>query len=363
MKRGFLALLMAAFCLAALPACGGAGGAAAPQDKPSVITLVPAPLWLLESSRSTDASALSAWHGEPAIEKEYGVSTYTERTYRFEEHTARVLLEQAADPSSAYGLLTYYRSDGMAPVEGMVESVIGGGQALMARGPVFLRLAVDHSETLSRLDWRNLLLAAGGSSPSAHALEQLPEALPARGMVKGSEKYILGPRAAARVLSGFPANLFGFEQGAEVRAAQYTTGHGATLTLAVIDYPTPQIARSAYQPIRDAAGKSGAFDCRRQDAYVLVVLNATSRDAARTFLGGFKVAKQYSEDQASVGPSDVWQLVQLLIANGVLIIMLSAVSLAGGVAVCVGKRLARRWFANSVFVEGEGGGIIVLNLK
>jgi hypothetical protein len=57
------------------------------------------------------------------------------------------------------------------------------------------------------------------------------------------------------------------------------------------------------------------------------------------------------------------QIVNLLFANAVLIASLAAISLVGGFMVFASKRLARKWFADSSFGEGENGGFTVLNLR
>jgi hypothetical protein len=252
----------------------------------------------------------------------------------------------------------------------MPLTLAGDGKALLVRGAAFIRVSRADRGALPEADYRILLKTVGGSLPSPRALGQLPPALPSLGLVPGSEKYVLGPVAAAHVLPFFPADLYGFEQGAEVQAAQYITGAAGKVTLAAINYPTPQIARDAFDSIASAlshkaTGDSSAFDCRRQDTYVLVVMNASSRAVADRFLDQFKVAKQISQDQ-NPGPSErseVVQLVQLLLANGVLLIGLVILSLAGGILVFAAKRLARKWFADSLFVEGRQGGLIMLNLR
>jgi Family of unknown function (DUF6599) len=368
MGRKLLTLSALTTLMLAYAAAQARDSAQSRQEKPSVITLVPAPDWRMVSSQDADATSLAAWGGDPAIEHEYGVSAYTSRSYEYEDHAARALLEQASDPSAAYGLMTFYRADGMKPAEGMPVSLMGGGKALLARGPVFIRVFVDKPETMTEFLWRRLLIAVGGPPPSAHALEQLPQPLPSRGLVRGTEQYSLGPLAAHKALPEFPAELLGFQEGAEVQTAEYSAGRDGRLTLASIDYPTPQLARDGLKTLTSALAKytpnqGPPFECRRQDAYVLVVMNAPSRAAAAHFLDGFRVTKEVERDEASQGPSDVWEVVQLLVANGILIIFLVIASLLGGVIICVGKRLARKWFADSLFVEGEGGGIIVLNLR
>jgi len=344
-------------------------GAAGAQDKGSIVTLIPAADWELTSSSSADASALGSWGGDAAIEHEYGVTAYTARSYTFANHKADVLIEQAADPSSAYGLLTFYRTPAMTALDGSPLTVAGAGKALLARGPAFIRVSVSAPEALPLGDYMALLRLIGGSPPPRRALSQLPEPLPSRGLVDGSQKYVLGPIAAAKVAPALPPNLIGFDEGAELQTGLYRTGASTgTLTLAAINYPTPQIARAEFDPINKALCQPGAeskgFACLRRDTYVLVAMNAASRALADGFLNGFTVAKTINRDQGN--PEDqgtVWQMFRLLVANGVLIMMLAAFAFAGGILVFISKRLARKWFADSIFVEAEGAGIIVLDLS
>ena len=347
-------------------ACLGSPSAYA-QDKPDMVTLAPAPEWQLTASKATDASALQRWGGDPPIEHEYGVTGFTARTYQFEGFKAEVLIEQTTDTSAGYGLLTFYRGAKMTPVPGMRLTFSAGDETLMVRGPAFLRLSVSAHDSLPERDYRALLKTAGGPPPTARVAEQLPAPLPARGLVQESEKYILGPVAAARILPTFPANLMGFEEGAEVQAADYLIGPDK-LRFIAINYPTPQIARTAFDSIKAAIGlqtgaKPGEFEVRREDTYVLVALEATSAAAALRFLDQFKVSKTISPDQVTKEHSEAMQLVNLLFANVVLIAGLAGICLFGGFMVFASKRLARKWFSNSAFVEGENGGFTILNLR
>jgi Family of unknown function (DUF6599) len=342
--------------------------AASAGEKPTIVTLIPAAAWQMISSQPADATALTRWGGDAAIEHEYGVTSFIERKYEFDNHIASALVEQAPDASSAWGLLTFYRTAAMADVAGLPLSVTGPGGALLARGRYFIRVSRPPNYPLSESDYRALLRAVGGSPPSQRVLQDLPPALPFRGMIRGSEKYLLGPVAVARVLPSFPTNLIGFDRSAEVQVAQYSTGSSTPLTLVAIAYPTPQIARLAFDTIRNGLGDGPTattnLECRRQDTYVFVALNAATRQAAAHFLDEFKVAKTMSEDQPY--PSDqplALQLLNLLLGNAMLIMALLLFSVVGGLVVFVAKRLARKWFANSVWVEGENGGIIVLKLQ
>jgi len=340
--------------------------AAHAQDKPTVVTIIPNLDWQLESSVTVDPSVLAQWGGDAAIEREYGVKTLTARTYGFGGHTADVLMEEASDPSAAYGLWTFYRTPEMNPVRGALLTVASPGKALLVRAAMFIRISLNPQETLPEAEDRALIKSVGGPLPSARAFDQLPPSLPSHDLIRGSEKYILGPVAAARELPSFPTDVFGFDEGAEVQTARYSVGGTGALTLAAIDYPTPQIASDALDSINKALSENSRskISVRRRDTYVLMVSNAPSRGVADRFLDQFKVEKVISTDPtvADAG-NDVTALMRLLVANGIFIIMLTGLSLAGGVLVFVSKRLARKWFADSILVQGEEGGMILLNLR
>lgn len=336
------------------------------QDKPTVVSIVPSLDWQLESSATVDPSVLEHWGGDAAIEREYGVKTLTARSYGFGGHTADVLMEEASDPSAAYGLWTFYRTPEMTPVRGALLTVAGAGKTLLVRGPMFIRISLRGQETLPEGEELALLKSVGGPLPTARAFDQLPPSLPSHELIRGSEKYVLGPVAAARELPSFPTSLFGFDKGAELQIARYSVGGTGALTLAAVNYPTPQIASDAFDSIdKDLSlnGRSKMF-ARRRDTYVLMVANAPSQIAANRFLDQFKVEKVISTDPTVPdSSSDAIALMRLLIANGIFIVVLTGLSLAGGVLVFVSKRLARKWFADSVLVEAEQGGIILLNLR
>src|SRR5437763_411267 len=233
----------------------------------TVIPLVPAANWRLVGSQNLDVSAVSRWGGDPAIEREYGVKSVQYRTYQLADKLASavevvdVTLEEASDPSAAYGLLTYYQTERMSPAKGVELAVTSPEGALMARGAVFIRFDRVAGVRLSDDALRAILILVGGTRPSASAMAALPPPLPVSGLVPGSMKYLLGPEAARRVLPSFNTDLIGFEQGAEVEVADYQVGSIAAnptagskakpfltlvVTLVAITYPTPQIARERF---------------------------------------------------------------------------------------------------------------------
>jgi hypothetical protein len=299
------------------------------------------------------------------------VQSLTERTYQLDSHTAQAILEETPDLSSAYGLLTFYQTETMSPDKSMGLTVLGPRTALLVRGRVFVRVARPDVYPLSDSDFHALLVFIGGMRSASEAMIGLPAPLPGARRVPCSEKYLLGPDAARRVLPSFPAELIGFAQGAEVQSASYLTGpgDGPRARLLLINYPNPQIAREKYGGLekflrlnQDRGTES--FYGTRRGAFILVVLNSPSKGAASTLLDEFNVSQQVSWDQR---PPDrepvVVQMAKLVLGNMMLVLILVSFAVVGGILVFVSKRLTAKWFPDSPWASRDEGQIICLSLK
>jgi len=88
------------------------------------------------------------------------------------------------------------------------------------------------------------LAAAMLPSMENEPLPSLANHLPVAGLVRGSPKYAYGPQVFARAVTQVPAMAVGFHMGAEAIAAEYRLPGQQPLTLVLIEYPTPQIARN-----------------------------------------------------------------------------------------------------------------------
>lgn len=217
----------------------------ASAQRPTVIPLVPAANWHLVSSEPMGLEAIRQYGGDPAIEREYGVRMLVLRKYHLGSKQAEVLLEEALDPTAAYGLFTFYRTEALRPVQGMEMTLIGLSGAAMARGRFFIRASTIAGSQTSEDELRALLIFIGGTRPNREDAGSLPVPLPETGLLPGSEKYLLGLETARRTLPAFRTDLIGFDQGAEVQVGTYTVGRDRP-TLVAINYPTPQIARVRY---------------------------------------------------------------------------------------------------------------------
>ncbi len=340
------------------------------QEKPKsfVMPLVPAANWRQVDSHPLPLSAVSKYGGDPAVEQEYGVKGLELRTYQLDKTPAPVVVETAADATSAYGLLTFYQTSAMTPVKGIQLAVGDANQTLMGRGNKFIRFLPSKDSPPSASDFQALLIFVGGTEPSANALKELPRPMPAKGLVPGSEKYLLGLEAAKRVLHGFRADLLGFEQSAEVQLGQYQTAKG-TSTLMSISYPTPQIARirfgalTNFLGVNQDRGEDSTYG-RRNGSYVFLVLHAGNAETASALLNQFQVTEGVSWDQRYVSERTfTLQLVHMILAIFLLTIILIGACILAGVLFFLSRRFAAKFFPESQWGRTDDDQLIRLNLK
>jgi Family of unknown function (DUF6599) len=356
----FATLLNMAFCgvLASSVTLVGA-------QKTTIVNLASLPEWQVKSSRNVSLNDVRQWGVQPAVDREYGVTKVEIRTYVKGDQTLQTVLETAPDPSSAYGLLTFYQDESTKPAKGIELAVFGPEQALLARGAFFVR-AMRPSK-MPEEDFRSAVVAIAGASPSRTALALLPPSLPHQEMIPGSHKYVLGPVATQRAVPSLPANLVGFQQGAELQTSTYELD-GKHVKLIFISYPTSSIARARFAAFQQSLGvnrKSGAGAVygRLERSYILLVQDAQSRKVARQLMGRLRIEQQISWDQPPPGKPVTVQMFHLIVGNIILVLLLVGMAALTGVLLFASRRIAARWFPHSDWARGYENSIIRLNLK
>jgi Family of unknown function (DUF6599) len=357
-------------------------------EKPNVIPLATSSKWHLVISQKLATDALTDWGGDPAIEKEYGVKSVVLRTYTLypEDESVKVLVEDAADVSSAYGLFTLYRNDSMTSLKGLPLTEVGANSAVMARGQTFIRIVgpqianasarnsgadkpeISHPFPFTLSQMQTLLVLVGGSGPTPDDLRAMPGALPEAGLIEGSEKYLLGMESAKRVLPSFRSELIGFSQGAEARLATYRSG-GAKVRVLALTYPTPQIARQRFETmeklleVNKGQGASTIYG-KLTGSFVILVMDAETASLASGILDEFKSTGYITWNEPYQGDQPlVLQVVRLVLANLFLSFILAGFGLFGGILFFGSKYIARKWFPKSMWGQPDEATIIRLNLR
>ncbi|HTV54314.1 MAG TPA: DUF6599 family protein [Terriglobia bacterium] len=324
--------------------------------------------WQLTASGEATPQDLKILGRQPPVEREFGVTSVTRRTYSKEGISVTVFFEQATDPSSTYGLLTFYQSTDMHPVQGVQLAVAGPKEALMARGRYFIRVAETAGGELSHHDLHSLLVKIGGAKLTVENEEKLPQTLPKRGLVQGTEKYLLGTAAAGRVLGSFPVSAIGFEDGVEALVGTYVSG-GEKLRLLSISYPTPQLAQVKYKDIQAALHKNGSADAetvygRLQGSYALLVLNAKSAGSAQRLLNQFRLSQYLTwSPRRNPDASMAYQLVSLVLANFELIGVIAVFATLAGIVAAIVKHLIIKHFPESSLSRRQDNQLTKLKLS
>ncbi len=333
----------------------------------SVIPLVPAANWRLTGSHGLGVDEIQKYGGDPTVEREYGVKSFELRTYQLDRVQAEVVLEPAADVSAAYGLFTYYQNESMHPEKAIQLAMTGPDGCIMARGRSFMRFLRPKDSQLSENEFRALLIFGGGTRPTAYSLTNLPPPLPPSGLIPGSEKYIIGPEVARRVLHNFPTDLVRFDQGAEIQVGEYLVGSSRS-TLMELSYPDPQIARIRFGAISDSLSLNlnrGANTLygRREGSFIFLALKANDKATATKLLDLFKVTQQLSWDEKYPGDKTIGrQLFELIMGNVLLTLILAGGGVAGGVLIVLSQRITARYFPTWQWGHPEADRLIRLNL-
>jgi len=148
-------------------------------------------------------------------------------------------------------------------------------------------------------------------------LPTLPGFLPSQNLVPNSQRYVTGPVGLAKFYPGIPPSVAAFHLGAEAQTGTFRTQKG-DMTLAIFDYPTPQIAR---QKQADFESLKGAI-VKRSGPLVAVTLAPPDPDAAERLLAQVRYEAQItlSEGVGGYGKYEYHTLLNIVIFAGILCI-------------------------------------------
>jgi len=179
-------------------------------------------------------------------------------------------------------------------------------------------------------------LLDGLRNVDATPLPNLPGFLPSQNLVPNSGRYVVGPAGLAKFDPGIPPSVAAFHLGAEAQVGVFHSTKG-NITLAIFDYPTPQIAR---QKETDFGGVKGAV-VKRSGPLVAVILAPPDPDAAERLLAQVRYEAQITLSERIPGPQDNpgTMILNIVIFAGILIIFcILAGFFAGGLRIFVLSR-------------------------
>ena len=250
------------------------------------------------------------------------------------------------DSTGALALFQFRRPSGAARADFAALAVRTSDGMIFAHGNYVIQVT-------GQLPQPNELTLLYGKLPRFEnsPLPALSGYLPTAGLIANSERYILGPVSLSRFVTGVPPSTAAFRLGSEAQAGQYQTPKGP-LTLAIFNYPTPNMARdqaTEFQKIQGAAVK-------RTGPLIALILSAPDADAAERILG--KVNYQASVTLNESPPQDVIKGAgNMLMAIFALAGIILCLCIVGGIGFG-GFRLFRRKFMR----KGDPGAMILLDL-
>lgn len=320
--------------------------------------------WQQTAAKQADAVELERLVGEQApLLREYGARRGEQATYRRGRAACRVTLLEMQDRSGAYGVFTLLRS-------GAVPLALGEGGAGTARSVIFYQgnyfVMVGGSVDAGQLrSLAGYLEQQGGPQAS---LPNLPAFLPREGLLAGSDRYVLGPLALARVAPLAAGDWVGFAYGAELEAARYRVAEEQA-TLLLISYPTPQIASARLRDFQRLFNLGGTGDAsrplayaRRQGTLVLFVAGLGTERQANTLMDGvrYEVSLSWS-DPLPVASDEDWArtVVNLFIGTGMFLL----VAIGAGLTLAALRLAVSRIFPGKGFGRAKDSELLLLNLQ
>jgi len=259
----------------------------------SILALLVAPCLLAASMLpDTIGAAHRAGEHQPALTDravwdEYGLKTWEAATYKADRASFTVTAWQLGDPTAALAAFDWQRPENAMPSRLARLAAITKDGALVAMGQYLIQFAgyqpaADELaaclESLKNLD--------------TTALPLLPGYLPTEGRVPNSERYITGPASLARFFPGIAPSVAGFHLDAEAQLGVFRSPKGA-LTMAIFNYPSPQIAR---QKVSEFEQTPGAM-VKRSGPLIAVLLSPADRDMAESLLARVRWQAEVTRDE------------------------------------------------------------------
>jgi hypothetical protein len=222
-----------------------------------------------------------------SVTQESGRSDQEFSWYNNGKSSLRVLLEKFRDPSGAYESYTARLSTKLNPSTVASLTAAGNDQLIALVGNRVV--TVWHISSATDADLK-LLLDSVKETADRTPLPPVRSYLPEERLIQGTQRYALGPAGFDAALAAINQDKFsaitpeiGFSTGAEAMLASYQSEAHKSQELAIIDYPTPQLAEQRLHHIQrvlaanpDLAGAT----VERKTSLLSLVLSPVSAQAA-----------------------------------------------------------------------------------
>ena len=215
--------------------------------------------WAATGAAKKITDAAQADSANAAVLKEYEFTDATLAKYKRSGETLSLLALSFHDASGAYGMYSFYRQNGWPKEQIGAGATSNNNRVLFWAGNIVVDANFSQIGPMSGSELRELAgqlpQPEGGKALAPPIMASLP-----KGQLNAqTTHYAEGPVGYAGSGGVLPAELVGFDRGAEAVTASYTLSTGPA-TLTIIDYPTPQLAAAQEKTIREFINA-----CKRAD--------------------------------------------------------------------------------------------------
>ncbi len=242
------------------PSQSASQSAAPPAQKSAAAVAAPVTIDLPHAPRPLLPAAFAGWKtvapaktitdpaqfdsANAAALKEYDFNRAVIADYKRNGETLGVRALSFNDATGAYGAYSYLRQNGWPRQEIGEGGAADRNRVLFWNGTTVIDATFSRPGARSAADLRELAkllpMPQGNRSIAPPILADLPQTA----LEKQTTHYALGPAGYTGAGGVLPADLIGFDRGAESVTAEYGLPSGRA-TLTVIDFPTPQMAAAA----------------------------------------------------------------------------------------------------------------------
>jgi hypothetical protein len=235
----------------------------------------------------TRASTAQPALTDRAIWDEYGLKASETASYEKGKSKFTATVWQMQDPTGALAAFDWQRPAGAKPSTAAKLAAETADSLVVVQGNYLLSF-VGHKPDKTELD----AVLASLKNVDTTSLPVLASYLPDGGLTPNTERYVTGPASLAKFAPGIPPSVAGFHMGAEAQIGVFHNAKGDA-TLAIFNYPTPQIAM---QRTPEFEKLSGAM-VKRSGPLVAVVVSPPDPDFAEQVLGQIRYQAEVTRDE------------------------------------------------------------------
>jgi hypothetical protein len=300
--------------------------------------------------------------------KEYEFEEGAAADYKRSGQTLSLRLLRFHDASGAYGTYSFYRQNGWPKEDIGAGATSNHNRVLFWVGDSVVDANFSRIGPMSGSELRELASQIPTPDGPRALVPPILASLPKAQLDGQTTHYALGPAGYSGAGGVLPAEMVGFDRGAETVTANYSLRSGPA-TLTIIDYPTPQMAMAQEPQIR-AYLKAGSqaqpawpkplqdsdvasLEVRRSGPMVAIMSGDAEPEESHKLLA----MVHYESDITSIpqpGESEVAKTSQLLLGIAALVIVGGSAAILMGFFLGGGRalyRVARGKPASTVYDE------------